>query len=183
MSNCMTLSSGICRGCRNSAGGVKTLYVADINYVDWASMAVGTNGEVTELPLLTYGAWYELQPSQYSANWNEEINVSIENGTKFYAQTVNGVFGKNDQLLRNAIDDMANGELVLIVKDNNNTMWLLGSEGNGVNITGGNSESGTALGDRNGWSVNFTCNAPTPATTVEPAQGSDLETALAAATC
>lgn len=183
MNTCMTLSSGICRGCRNSAGGVKTLYVADINYIDWGSIQYGTDGEITELPLLTYGAWYELQPAQYSANWTEEINVSIENGTKFYAQTVNGVFGRNDQLLRNTVDDMANGELVLIVKDNNNIMWLIGTEGNGANVTGGSSESGTALGDRNAWSVTFTCNAVHPANTVVPANGSDLETNLAAATC
>lgn len=179
----MTLSSGICRGCRDNAGGVKTLYVADINFIDWDNIAYGTDGEVTELPLLTYGAWYELQPAQYSANWQEEINVSIENGTKFYAQTVNGVFGKNDQLLRNTVEDMANGELVLIVKDNNNTLWLIGSEGNGANVTGGTSESGTALGDRNGWSVTFTCNAKSPALTVVPAEGSDLASDIAAATC
>jgi len=43
------------------------------------------------------------------------------------------------------------------VKDNNDKMWALG-EVNGLDLTGGGSGSGTAFGDRNGYTLTFTGN-------------------------
>lgn len=78
-SNCMTLSNSICRGCRDNAGGLKVIYVADYYKVDWANIetiAEGENkGAVTDLPLETYGQWFKLEPNKYSASWTENINV------------------------------------------------------------------------------------------------------------
>lgn len=184
-SNCMTLSNSICRGCRDNAGGLKVIYVADYYKVDWANIETLADGEnkgaVTDLPLETYGQWFKLEPNKYSASWTENINVSVENGTLGYEQVVTGVFGKNNQQLRNAITDMAKGDLVLILVDANDKMWLIGEENNGAYVSGGNSASGTALTDLNGWNVNFTCNAKAPALEIIPAQDSDLITALAEA--
>lgn len=184
MASCMTLSSGICRGCRDNVGGLKAIYVADYYSVDWTSLATAAyTGEVTELSLVEGSHWYRLEPNKYSASWTENINVSVENGTLGYEQVITGVFGKNAQALRNTIEELAKGDLVLVLLDANDTMWLIGAEHNGAYVSGGNSASGTALTDLNGWNVNFTCNAKAPALQVIPADGSDLEEDLAAADC
>lgn len=175
----MTLTSGICRGCRDNAGGIKKLYVVDLNGV---TFPVATRDGVVEEILLEDGAkWYVLQPNKYSSSWTENINVSVENGTVGYEQVVTAVFGKNDKVLRDVVTELAKGDLVIIVVDSNDVMWLIGSEDNGAYVSGGNSASGTALTDLNGWTLNFTCMAKFPANTVEPKQGGNLELALLAA--
>lgn len=178
MASCMTLTSGICRGCRDNVGGIKKIYVADITSVTFPITTY--NGVVTNITL-DDADWYVLQPNKYSSSWTENINVSVENGTLGYEQVVTAVFGKNDQTLRDVISELAKGDLMLIIVDNNNVMWLIGSEDNGAYVSGGNSASGTALTDLNGWTVNFTCMARESAVTVVPAEGGDLATALASA--
>lgn len=179
--SCLTLSSGICRGCRDNAGGVKAVFAANLCGVNWGGMVTNTDGEVTELTLSMTQSWYYLMPNKNTSNWVENINSSVENGTLYYEQVVTAVFGKMDQSLRNTINEMCASELALIVVDNNNTMWLIGSDGNGAIVTGGNSASGTALGDLNGWTINLTCNARNSAVVVSPSESSALKTALDAA--
>lgn len=166
MASCMTLTSGICRGCRDNAGGIKKLYVADLN--DVVFPITSEDGVVVEIELESDAKWYVLQPNKYSSSWTENINVSVENGTLGYEQVVTAVFGKNDQALRDVVTELAKGDLVIIVVDSNDVMWLIGSEDNGAYVSGGNSASGTALTDLNGWTLNFTCMAKFPANTVVP---------------
>lgn len=181
MSGCMTLTSGICRGCRDNVGGIKKIYVADITNVNFPFTKY--NGVVTDITLDEGKDWYVLEPNKYSSSWTENINVSVENGTLGYEQVITAVFGKNEQALRDTVNELAQGDLIMIIVDNNNVMWLIGSEDNGAYVSGGNSASGTALTDLNGWTLNFTCMARESAVTVVPAEGGDLETALAAAEC
>lgn len=178
MASCMTLTSGICRGCRDNAGGIKKIYVADITDVTFPITTY--NGVITNITL-DDADWYVLQPNKYSSSWTENINVSVENGTLGYEQVVTAVFGKNDQALRDVVTELAKGDLMLIIVDNNDVMWLIGTQDNGAYVSGGNSASGTALTDLNGWTLNFTCMAKFPANTVVPAEGGDLATALAEA--
>lgn len=166
MASCMTLTSGICRGCRDNAGGIKKLYVADLN--DVVFPITSEDGVVVEIELDSEAKWYVLQPNKYSSSWTENINVSVENGTLGYEQVVTAVFGKNDQALRDVVAELAKGDLLIIVVDSNDVMWLIGSEDNGAYVSGGNSASGTALTDLNGWTLNFTCMAKFPANTVVP---------------
>ena len=106
----MTLTSGICRGCRDNAGGIKKFYVADINDVQWP-LTTDSDGAITDIVLDDGQDWFVLQPNKYSSNWQESINVSVENGTLGYEQVITAVFGKNDQAVRNTIAEMAKGLL------------------------------------------------------------------------
>lgn len=180
MSSCMTLTSGICRGCRDNAGGIKKFYVADINDVQWP-LTTDSDGAITDIVLDDDKDWYVLQPNKYSSNWQENINVSVENGTLGYEQVITAVFGKNDQAVRNTIAEMAKGDLIIIIVDNNDKMWLVGNQDNGAYVSGGNSASGTALTDLNGWNVTFTCQSREPADTVLPENGGYFAAALAEA--
>lgn len=176
MASCMTLTSGICRGCRDNAGGIKKLYVADLNDLVFPISTVA--GAVDNIVMERDAKWYVLQPNKYSSSWTENINVSVENGTLGYEQVVTAVFGKNDQVLRDVVTELAKGDLAIIVVDSNDAMWLIGSEDNGAYVSGGNSASGTALTDLNGWTLNFTCMAKFPANTVVPKPDGDLDVAL-----
>lgn len=110
MASCMTLTSGICRGCRDNAGGIKKIYVADLTDVVFPITTY--NGVVTNIELENDAAWYVLQPNKYSSSWTENINVSVENGTLGYEQVVTAVFGKNDQTLRDVVTELAKGDQI-----------------------------------------------------------------------
>jgi hypothetical protein len=55
---------------------------------------------------------------------------------------------------RNEILLLAKNNLMAVVEDANGKYWLLGKS-NGLDLTGGNSGSGTAQGDRNGYTLTF----------------------------
>lgn len=180
--NCLSVTSGYCGSlCRNSAGGVSRFYIANISDVDASTMTVNTDGAITELDI---DALYCYVPYVDSSNWTETINVSPENGTIYYEQVANMVLGANSQALRNIVEQLGHaGNIVVIVLDNNDRYWLIGDP-TGKKVTylsGGDSNSGTALGDRNGYSLNITCRNNKPATELLPANASELAGAIAAA--
>lgn len=181
--DCKSVTSGFCGSiCRNSAGGVQRFYIANTADIDKTSLTYGTDGELTEMSL--DGNLFAYVPYVDSANWTEAINVSPENGTLYYEQVANMVMGANQQALRNIVDELGNaGNLIVMVLDNNDRLWLLGDP-NGKRLTwlsGGDSDSGTAFSDRNGWSLNLMCRNPHPAIEVKPSEGSDLASAIASA--
>jgi hypothetical protein len=49
----------------------------------------------------------------------------------------------------------------IIVLDNNGTYWLMGAT-NGVRLVSGDNGTGTALGDRNGYSLSFQAQESDP---------------------
>lgn len=166
--SCLSLTSNICRGCRDNAGGIKKIYAANVCEVDTITDATGTNdGKAISAITLSVGAnWYEFVPNKNSSNWTENINASVENGTIFYEQVVTAVFGKNTQMLRDTVEEIGQSELILVVEDNNGVLWVIGEKGNGAVITGGTSASGTAWGDLNGWNLTLTCDSRVPARTL-----------------
>ncbi len=85
----------------------------------------------------------------------ETITASVENGTVFYAQELSIVLNKLQANTRNEILLLAKNTLMAVVQDANDKYWLLGRY-SGLDVTGGTSATGTAQGDRNGYSLTFT---------------------------
>jgi hypothetical protein len=79
----------------------------------------------------------------------------MENGTIFYQQDLQIVLNKMTAALRNELRLLGQNRLMAIVLDRNNVYWLLGSL-NGLELSAGTGQSGTAFGDRNGFDVTFT---------------------------
>lgn len=166
MSNCcVTLSSGICRGCRDNAGGLKAVYA--INACQLTGVTVSSD-EVTALTLVTAAELFALQTNLNSSNAVETINSSRENGTLFLNQVLSLVFGKNSKALRATMMELIKGEIVFITKDQNDQLWLYGDVNDGMICNGGTGQTGTALGDLNGWSPTFERNSKIAALPISP---------------
>lgn len=180
--NCLNITSGYCGSlCRNSAGGVNRFYIGNVSDIDVATLTYGTDGELTNMKISGLFAYV---PFVDSANWSETINVSPENGTIYYEQVANLIMGANSQTLRNIVRDLGGASnIIVIVRDNNDRMFLIGDP-TGKRLTwlsGGDSNSGTAYGDRNGWNLNITCRNSVPAVEVIPTASGDLDGAIASA--
>ena len=147
-SSCLTTSS-ICKGCRDNVGGIKSAYVI-------AGCVTGTT-ENAEGEILTVGATggtvYQFQVEKNTSNFIETITPSLENGTVFYQQDLTLVFFKLQQATRNQLRLLAqNTNLKVFVETNDGSIFYLG-EDFGMFLSAGTGESGTAFGDRNGYSI------------------------------
>jgi len=165
------LTTGISKGCRDNAGGIVEVYIGNFptGYTanEWYSETGGTVTAISGLSL------YQFEPNKNSSNWVENIQSSVENGTIGYEVVVTLMFAKNDADMRNAIKVLGQANLTAIVRDKNEKYWLLGAQ-NGLEITGGNSASGTLLNDMNGWSITIGGTEPQPAFEVSSSIISDL---------
>ena len=164
---CSQTLAGIARDCSNNMGGIKTVYIA--NAADVASVTI-TSGVVTAITMESSKKFYQyafaLGTSSLTSNWQ----VSAENGTKYVETDLAMVFNRMDSTKRLEIVALAQAELAVVVEDNNGNMWYLGSE-EPVVLNGGDGVSGTARGDRNGYSVtlrNTESELPLPCTATPP---------------
>ena len=155
-------TSNIELGCASSVGGLKTLYVLSGSItgttydVDGALSSASGTGDL-----------YEFQVQKQTSNLTETFNISLENGTTYFEQAVTAVFNKMDQDKRNQLKLLSrNRQIVMFAVDNNDTTWYLGSDFSGGYMSAGTGETGTAFGDRNGYSVTITTYSKEPATTL-----------------
>ena len=98
---------------------------------------------------------------------NDNPTVNDQNGTSYFDQTATYILNKMEKTKRNEIKMIARAKMSIIIKDNNGTFWLMGKE-NGVRLASGDNGTGTALGDRNGYSLSFQAQEfePMPIVTV-----------------
>lgn len=154
------LTSGWAKGCKDNAGGLKTVLLANKSEVSSFTSATGSVSAITMGA--TTSVWYEFEPNKMSSNWVENVQANVQNGTVGFEQVLSMTFAKNEAAKRNQVLLLAQGEVYAIAIDYNNTYFLLG-EFNGLELTGGNSSSGTALTDLNGWVLTLTGMEPEPA--------------------
>jgi hypothetical protein len=140
--------------CKDSIGGLKEVYFAAVE--DVASWT-GSAGTYTAVTMDAGKYFWKYDLVKESSNFAEAVNTNVQNGTVFYAQTLEIILNKLQVNTRNEILLLAKNNLVAIVKDNNDAQWILGFS-NGLDITGGGSATGTAFGDRNGYTLTFTGN-------------------------
>jgi len=123
--------------CKDSVGGLTAVYFAP--YEDLATVTIAA-GVVTTLTMDATKRFYKYDLVKESSNFAEAVNTN-----ELQVNT------------RNEIVLLGKNRLAVIATDNNGENWFLGV-GNGLDLTGGGSASGTAFGDRSGYTLTFTGN-------------------------
>lgn len=154
------LTQGYTLGCRDSAGGIKSVYFIEFDNVSGVTEAAGT---VSAIAKANGGKFYKYNLQRATGSFNEAYNDSAENGTTFHLQTLTIILNKMQAATSQEIKLLAQNKLMAVVEDRNSKYWLLGRE-NGLERSGGQAGSGTAMGDRNGYELTFTSDnvAPVP---------------------
>jgi hypothetical protein len=146
-----SLTQGYALDCRDSLGGITEVYFIEKGNVTSVTQASGVISAVVKAATKVFRK-YELVPG--TSSLTENINASVQNGTVFYAQELSIILNKLQANTRNEILLLAQNSLAAIVGDNNGKYWYLGKT-NGINITGGSGATGTAQGDRSGYTLTF----------------------------
>ena len=174
------ITSGFTLGCRDNSGGIKNIYILS------GSLTTVTgyeNGYITGIT--GSGEFFKFELAKQTGDFTETINASTENGTVFYEQVANAPFHKMQSSTRNQIKVLAqNPALKVIVETNNGQddgigVFFLAGQQNGMTLSGGTGQTGTAFGDLNGYSLTFTGQEPLPASEIS---GSNLAGVLSGIT-
>ena len=148
---CSITLSGIERDCEPNAGGIKRVLIAP--YADVASWAIDADsGLIDTITMETGKYFYEYYQRYGVANYsgtpsfNEDGDYVGEDGT------LTLVFAKMGVEKRTEVEALRAQDLVVIFQDGNGNWWYLGAD-NPVNRNGGDTATGTAQTDRNGYTV------------------------------
>ena len=148
------LTQGYSLDCRDSLGGITEVYFIEKGNVSAITVASGSVSAITKVAGKRFYK-YELVPG--TASLTENINANVQNGTVFYAQELSIVLNKLQVSTRNEILLLAQNTLIAIVGDNNGKYFYLGKV-SGINMSGGNGATGTAQGDRSGYTLTFSAS-------------------------
>lgn len=153
------LTQGYSLDCRDSAGGIKSIYLIEFDNVSGITQSAGT---ATVISKANNSRFWKYNLQRATGEWSEEYQDSAENGTSFNKQNLSIVLNKTQATLSQEIKLLAQNRLLAVVEDRNSKYWLLG-ETNGLQRDGGKAGSGKAFGDRNGYEINFTSEQTLPA--------------------
>lgn len=158
--------------CRDSIGGVKVVYLIEIGNI---SSVVDASGVVTTITKATGKVFRKYSLIRETSNFTDTLTISEQNGTVFAAQALEIIINKLQANTRNEIMLIARTNVAAVVGDNNGKYWLLGRE-NGLVLGAAAGASGTAWGDRNGYTLPFAGNERELAYEVSSSVVSTLQT-------
>lgn len=157
------LTTSFAIGCSDGVGGVVEFLIGAHGTL--GAVTANASGMVTAIAGSAFMYTYEAEKA--TSTLNEAPTISRENGTVYYDQTASYILNKTSQEKRNEIKILAQAKLAIIVKDKNGKYWLMGEEA-GVRLETSSSEWGTALADRNGYTLNFKAEEVEPMREVDP---------------
>ena len=157
------LTTTIARDCYNAVGGIDTIYVAEFDRV--ASVTENSSGDVSSITMTGSSKFYEYKIEKGTGNFTQTGATNPANGTTFYEQALTVPINKTSSTKDFILKLTAYNKLMIIVKDNNGEYKLMGRTGAylGSNV----SNTGTALGDANGYTLTFNAQEPAYAGTVD----------------
>lgn len=164
---CSLTVTGRSLPCRDALGGVKKVWIAPFTDAMWSDVASGEipNSEAA----LTL---HDFVSPKNSSSLTQTVNSSVENGTVFYTQVLSLVLNKPVAADITEVQELGKGRLAIVVQDNNDNYFVLGHT-RGCELTGGSVATGTAIGDLNGFTLEFTGEEGIPAPFLD-ADGSNL---------
>jgi len=158
--------------CDVGTGGTKEVWLIELNNI---SSYTESSGTLTAITKVAGKIFRKYQLVLETANFDEEIVGNRQNGTIFYDQKGTIIINKQSVAVRNELLLLAKNYLVMVIHDNNDTYRLLGRQ-YGLRMETGMASTGTAWGDRNGYTMNFTGKEPELAPFVAEAVIATLQT-------
>lgn len=147
--------------CKDGIGGLKAIYIAK-GYSNNVSEVATINS--TEMTTAGFATW-QIQSGSLTEVFKYDlvhnlssltVNVNSDNatGTAFFSQTLSIVLQKIDHDMTNELRLIAYGRPQIFVQDSLDNVFLLGID-NGCHVTGGTVVTGTAMGDMQGYTIEW----------------------------
>lgn len=146
--------TNIAKECRNSSGGIKDIWI--ILADDVTSVAVDSTTEmVTGITLASGKTYSHWQFNAETANAASTTTVDNAAGTMFVQTDLALQFSKMENVKRLQIKAATVDFVKVIFRDNNGKLFFLGYD-NPVYASASTGNTGTAMGDLNGYNITLT---------------------------
>lgn len=136
-------------------GGILEAYFANKEDVKEVTIA---EEQVSAITMEDGKKFTKFQFARNTGSMSSTYTKDPTTGVNYVTTELNLVFNRMETTKRVAIAALAQNDLVAIVKDANNKYWYLGFN-EPVTATTGDGVTGTARGDRNGYSVTLQDNS------------------------
>lgn len=157
---CSLTVTGRSLPCRDALGGVKKVWIGNWTDGIWGAVGTTTDGLIDDATAAL--TLHDFVSPKNTSSLTQTVNASVENGTVFYTQVLSLVCNKPVSLDVEEIKNLAKGRLAIVVQDNNDNYFVIGHT-RGAELTGGSLTTGTAIGDLNGFTLEFTGEEGIPA--------------------
>lgn len=150
------IASGYTKSCRDSIGGIKTVYITEL-----ANKATLTHssGLIATFTLSQGKKFWTYEPEQSAVTASDDENPNATNGSLFYQHKLTLPIVKRSATMGHVFRLMGMVDTMIIVLDQNGNYWLLGGI-NGMKKQPSTSPFGVAMGDTNGYSQVFQGEEP-----------------------
>lgn len=152
---CNQTLSGLAHDCTPSMGGIVEVLL--VNFEDVTAVTVGSN-KVTAITLASSKKFKKYSFARNTGSLSSNYTIDKTTGANYVVSDLVLHFNRMETAKRVEITALAQNDLVAIVKDANGAYWLLGKD-EPVNASAGDGLTGTARGDRNGYSITLQDNS------------------------
>lgn len=153
--------SGVTKACRDTKGGLTTIYVTEHSNLVQASIT-SASGIITNVAtfLSTGKKFWTIEVDMNVGNEIETINADRATGTLSYAQALNFYIPKKQASVAQWVMTLAQNDLAFIVLDKNGLYRLLGQK-YGMSMSASTAPSGTNMtGEQSGYVLSFAGEEP-----------------------
>ncbi len=157
---CSLTITGRSLPCRDALGGVKKVWVGSFSDGIWEDVGATQAGEIDNSTAAL--SLEDFVSPKNTSSLTQTVNASVENGTVFYSQVLSLVCNKPVSADIVELQNLAKGRLAIVVQDMNDNYFVMGHI-RGAELTGGSIATGTAIGDLNGFTLEFTAEEAIPA--------------------
>lgn len=152
------LISGRGESCKSAVSGLHAVYMINFDDLDVPSNV--TYGATNDSDVITAIAGASTNLYKFDLKGNNSLETSIissrENGTTYFETALAIELKRQDATTTKNVKLMAYGRPRIIVHARGDQWFLLGLD-QGCDIESGSISSGSALGDFNGYKLNFKC--------------------------
>lgn len=149
MATCL-LTSGRSIQCRDNVGGLYKIFFANWNTLTGSTMTISADNQISGLTATVYE--YNLKGT---SNLTQDMVADAAAGTIVVNQTLVVDLQKVDYKTNNEIKLLASQPVHAFVQGNDGKTYLVGKDF-GLTLTSGQAVSGSALGEKNGYTLTFT---------------------------
>ena len=151
--------NGIVRGCEANIGGIKVVYIAPIQDVSALTFDSGTT-EVTAISMVSGKKFKEYNFRKNTGSLTKTLNVTDEGGN-YVSTELSLRFSRMETSKRMEMRALALNEMVVLVKDANDKIWILGdpAKDEAVTASAGGGETGTNREDSNAYTITLSCES------------------------
>lgn len=151
MAKCPQTLAGISLDCTTSQGGIKKVWIADINGLQ-PVLDAESKDKVTFPDEAQLGSFKAYEFRRGTASMTSTLTRDETTGVNYVTTELSLVFTKQDTQKRIEMAALSIGQLACIVEDSNGVLWYLGWD-DYVSASAGGAETGTAKGDRNAYTL------------------------------